>query len=295
MNDYILTSLKKEFHISKIATIHYFEYEKDYSFIGERHNFWELVYVDKGEIEVNMNGSWSRLKQGEIVFHQPNEYHNLRTNGIVAPNIIIVAFECNSRAMSFFRQKFFTLSDTEKHLLAVIIKEARHAFSSPLNDTFLKELKRAEDKFFGAEQMILLSLEHLLILLKRSYAEQPMPNSTVLSRRTEDSVVSGVIDYLTENMGNKLTFAQIAEHAGVSATGLKITFKRQTGQSVMAYFAKMKIDKAKTLIREGNHNITQIAALLGFDSIHLLSRRFRQITGMSPTEYGKSVKVEFED
>lgn len=295
MTEYCLTSLKRDFCISKIATIHYFEYEKNYSFIGESHDFWELVYVDKGEIEINMAGAWSRLKQGEIVFHQPNEYHNLRTNGIVAPNIIIVTFECKSHAMAFFRQKFFALSDAEKHLLAVIIKEARQAFSSPLDDTFLKKLERAESRAFGAEQMILLSLEHLLILLRRNHTALPQANSTVLARRTEDSVVSGVIAYLSENIGSKLTFVQIAEHAGMSGTGLKMIFKRRTGHSVMAYFAEMKIDRAKTLIREGNHTITQIAALLGFDSIHLLSRRFRQITGMSPTEYGKSVKVEFEE
>lgn len=295
MEDYTLIPLKKEFHIRKIATIHYFEYEKDYSFIGEKHDFWELVYVDKGEIEVNMAGTWSPLKQGEIVFHQPNEYHNLRTNGIVAPNIIIISFECKSYAMRFFREKFFTLSDIEKHLLAVIIKEAREAFSSSLDDTFLKKLERSADKKFGAEQIILLSLEHLLLLLRRNNTEQSQTNSSILKRRTEDSVVSSVIRYLTENTGNKLTFTQIAEHAGLSATGLKMMFKKHTGQSVMAYFTEIKIDKAKTLIREGNYNITQIAALLGYDSIHLLSRRFRQITGMSPTEYGKSVKVEFED
>lgn len=295
MEEYALTALKKEFHIDRIATIHYFEYEKNYSFIGETHDFWELVYVDKGEIEVNMEGVWSPLKQGEVVFHQPNEYHNLRTNGVVAPNIIIVTFACKSRGMKFFQRKFFTLSDAEKHLLAVIIKEARRAFSSPLDDTFLKKLERSKYAEFGAEQMILISLEQLLIMLRRNHSVAAQPNSTVQKRRMEDDAVSNVITFLSENIGSRLNFTQIAEYAGLGATNLKMIFKNRTGQSVMAYFAGMKIDRAKTLIREGNYNITQISALLGYDSIHLFSRRFKQITGMSPTEYGKSVKVEFEE
>jgi hypothetical protein len=36
--------------ITKLYTVHYFEYSKDYKFSGEAHDFWEFVYVDKGEI-----------------------------------------------------------------------------------------------------------------------------------------------------------------------------------------------------------------------------------------------------
>ncbi len=40
------TRLKRVFTVNEIFTVHYFEYEKDYSFKGETHDFWEIVYVD---------------------------------------------------------------------------------------------------------------------------------------------------------------------------------------------------------------------------------------------------------
>ncbi len=43
-------TLRKEFVIDQIFSIHYFEFVKDYSFKGEQHNFWEFVYIDKGAI-----------------------------------------------------------------------------------------------------------------------------------------------------------------------------------------------------------------------------------------------------
>ena len=46
------TTLKKEITIDQIVTIHYFELLKDYKFMGERHDFWEFLYVDKGTIIV---------------------------------------------------------------------------------------------------------------------------------------------------------------------------------------------------------------------------------------------------
>lgn len=59
----------------------------------------------------------------------------------------------------------------------------------------------------------------------------------------------------------------------------------------MEYFRKLKIDKAKTMIREEEYNITQIANILGYNSIHYFSKQFKGITDMSPTEYARSVKA----
>ena len=55
--------------------------------------------------------------------------------------------------------------------------------------------------------------------------------------------------------------------------------------------AKMKIDAARRMIREGRLNIAQIASQLGFSSVHYFSRRFKALTGMSPSEYARSVKM----
>lgn len=291
--EYQATNLKKVFHIGKVVTVHYFEYEKNYFFIGERHDFWEMVYVDRGEIEIDMEEKRIKLEQGNAAFHQPGEYHNLRANGVVAPNLVVISFVCHSPAMDFFRSRVLSLGDTEKHLLATIVREAMGAFSSPLEDTFLTQLKRREDPLFGAEQMLGLSLEELLISLRRNFGGIS-GNTTTLKRGLEQDIVSAALDYMQEHVREKLTFSQIADAVGVSGTGLKTVFKARMGEGVMAYFSQMKMEMAKAMIREGNMNISQISAHLGFDSIHLFSRRFRQLTGMSPTEYGRSVKVEFE-
>jgi len=48
---------------------------------------------------------------------------------------------------------------------------------------------------------------------------------------------------------------------------------------------------ARQMIREGHLNVTQISAKLGFQSVHYFSRRFKELTGMSPREYADSVKM----
>ncbi len=97
--------LNNEFLVEKLYTIHYFEYMNDFSFQGESHNFWEFLYVDKGAVEITAGSFSHRLEKGEIVFHQPNEFHKVTADGKIAPNLIVVSFECKSPHMDFFKHK----------------------------------------------------------------------------------------------------------------------------------------------------------------------------------------------
>ena len=58
--------------ISRIVTIHYFEFDKDYIAPIESHDFWELVYADKEAILCTSDGRETLLSEGEVIFHKPN-------------------------------------------------------------------------------------------------------------------------------------------------------------------------------------------------------------------------------
>lgn len=287
---YEQTALRETFRVKKIVTVHYFEYEKNFIFTDESHNFWEFTYVDKGEIEYRWDGAWHKLGQGEIVFHKPGVLHNHRANGKTASNTVIVSFICSSRAMRFFEDRVCQVKDSEKQLLATVVREAGHAFSTPLGDPYTQKLEREPQPVFGAEQMIGLSIEQLLISLYRSRAGKKS-NTSVVKQNLDRDTVDAALSYLEEHLGDPLRFADVAAHVGVSGTCLKNAFRVRMDKGVMACFREMRLDRAKLLIREDNYNFTQIAALLGYDSIHHFSRQFRQYCGMSPTEYARSVKA----
>ena len=110
--------------INKIYSVHYFEYMSDFTFDGETHDFWEFVCVDKGEVLAAAENKTIHLKRGDIIFHQPNEFHNIHTTGNIAPNLIVISFQCRDEAMSFFCKKVLKIDETERNILANIIIEA---------------------------------------------------------------------------------------------------------------------------------------------------------------------------
>ena len=292
MSSYIATELRKVIDVQSIVTVHYFEYAKNYVFEGERHDFWELLYVDKGEVEVMADEVGYRLKRGEMIFHKPNEFHNVFANGVVAPNLVVVAFVCPSPAMTYFEGKILKAGEDERELLARLVNEARDAFTTPLDDPGTVRMERASSSAFGSEQMIGMLLEQMLIRLVRRGAEpaDSVKEFSSVKKRSDNDLVRRVIAYMEENVAGNLTFSAVCRFSAQSATNLKTIFKAATGRGVMEYYRWLKIEQAKVLLREGNGNITQIADKLGYASVHYFSRYFKQATGMTPSEYTLSIQ-----
>lgn len=289
---YVKTTLKEEFNIKEIVTVHYFEFAKSYIYEGESHNFWEFVYVDKGEVEIMADTNGYKLNQGEIIFHKPNEFHNLWANGRVAPNLIVISFHCNSPSMVFFENKILSADDVGRKLLSSIVKEAKNAFSSDLSESELKKLEFRDNAIFGCEQLIKIYLEEFLINLVRrdtSITKEVRLSSSV-KERSDNNMTSKIIGFLQDNINNNLTFEDVCKFSNMSKTNLKTVFKEKTGTGVIEYFKSLKIEEAKRLIREEEMNFTQIADILGYSSIHYFSRHFKKATGMTLSDFAYSVK-----
>jgi len=296
---YLGIDLKDSLSVQKIYSIHYFEYMNDFSFPGESHNFWELVYVDKGEVNISAGRTSHILKKGEITFHEPNEFHNVEANGIIAPNLVIISFSCPNEAMNFFRKKLFKIDETERNILADIIIEARRCLDCRLDDPYMPNPPKKTEELFGAEQMIRLLLEHFLIHLYRRYTspialqknlDKTLPPKMTKSK-SDSEIFNRVLTYLEQKICTQVSIEEICKDNMVGRSQLQKIFKSQTGLGIIEYFSNLKIETAKELIRTNHMNFTQISEYLGYSSIHYFSRQFKKITGMTPSEYASSIKA----
>ena len=110
---YKIHKLNTEFAITDLVNVSYYTLSKDFLWSGESHEPWEMVYVDKGEMVITAGTDTYLLKSGEAAFHCPHEFHNLRTSGQKAANVIVVAFLCDSPIMQAFERKILSLNAQE--------------------------------------------------------------------------------------------------------------------------------------------------------------------------------------
>ena len=281
--------------INRIISVHYFQYMSDFSFPGESHDFWELVCVDRGEIDALAGDRRLTLKKGNILFHKPNEFHNVLTNGKVSPSLVVIGFECHSPAIKSFEDQLMSVQDTEKELLAQIIVEARNTFSGRLDDPYQEELIfNSEPLTFGSAQLISHYLEQLMIHLYRRYFSYSLPvrSSRFLAEASSgNDTYNRIVRYMEEHLGERMTIDRICRDNLVGRSQLQKLFRDTKGCGVIEFFSMMKIDTAKQMIRDNQLNFTQIADRLGYNSIHYFSRQFKQITTMTPSEYATSIRL----
>lgn len=285
MSYYIGTELYDELIIDKVYTIHYFEYAKGFAFKGESHDFWEFVYIDKGEAQVTAGENTLSLPHGNIIFHKPGEWHNIKSED--ASNSVIVSFESHSPAMKFFENKILQIGNIQKKLISKIIAERINTFEGPLGDPYAEKLIRKNTAPIGSEQLIKQYISELLILLMRN--DDTIQMTTFKSHIT-DTTFDEIEAFMSKNIHRSLSLTEIAAVANISVSSLREIFRTNASCGVIEYFINMKIEQAKKFIRDDNYNITQIAELLGYSGPHYFSRQFRQKTGMSPLQYSKSIK-----
>ncbi|NLY61682.1 MAG: AraC family transcriptional regulator [Clostridiales bacterium] len=289
---YPTIELENTIEIDKIVSIYYFEYAKDFVFQGEKHDFWEFLYVDKGQAEVMADTEGYKLEEGDIIFHKPDEFHSVWANGRIAPNLIIMSFVCNSPAMKFFENKILRIeTNEEKNILARIIEERLNTFDVPLYETISPKVMK-DSPIVGSQQLIKLYLELFLITLIRNntYIEKQERISLITRQRVEDDLLNRIIAYMKENVHNNFMIDDLCNEFAIGRTQLKSLFKNKLNTSAMQYFRHLKMEKAKDLIREGRYNFSEIADLLSFSSVNYFSQSFKRIVGMNPSQYADSVK-----
>ena len=274
--------------IEALYTVHYFEYYQNYRFRGESHDFWEFIYADRGSLHVRAGDNEYTLRQGQLLFHPPGQFHTVATSPGSAANSIVVSFACTSEKLAVLADRAMSVTQLERQLLSDIMTEARDAFTNDPGDAAYTKLTRNPRSAFAAEQHILAMLTMLLIRLIRRADSGEQSASDIRPASVEYFSIAA--DYISRNLDAALTLEDISAAAGVSPAHMERICRRATGMSVIQYCRLRRMERAKELLREGRLTITAVSAATGFASVHYFSRTFKTIVGMSPREYVRSVR-----
>ena len=286
-----MQSIKREIEIEGFHSIYYFEFGKDFSHTPERHDFWEMVYVDKGRINAIADGVGCVLEQGQAIYQEPMEIHAHISDKRVANNMMVISFTIKSEAMDFFKGKTFTFDKTSKTLLSLFLEEARNVLGEVPGDYNNKSNLHYKPNVFGGSQLLQCFFTELLIRLVRS---GNLLGEEVLSNKKSRDIASNSIselmtEYMKSNVYSNLSLKELCGHFMIGKTQFCKIFQENIGQSPMEYYAELRINEAKKLLREKNDSVAQIADKLGYSSIHTFSRAFKKAVGFSPTDYLKSI------
>ncbi|MFD2612067.1 response regulator transcription factor [Paenibacillus gansuensis] len=101
------------------------------------------------------------------------------------------------------------------------------------------------------------------------------------------SCVAEAIAYIEQHMDEELSREQIAGKVHLNSAYLSRLFKKETGLSLSDYIMKLRMEKAKELLREPRIKISQAASSVGYSHFSHFAKMFKRIIGQTPQEYRK--------
>lgn len=278
-------------NIQKIVTIHYQELSPNYISEKEAHDFWEMIYVDKENFFLVTPKGETEVKQGEVVFIEPNRPHSVESRE-KSPNLFIITFACRSESINYFREKKLPVPENYRYLLQNIMSEARETFYLPDFDPDLNKLILKEKPNLGSEQMIKNSLEMLLIYMLRFAEEQKISQEFFVSKISSSTELQDeIVRILSEKIYGRFALKDLCASLHYGKTRLCTFFREKTGMTIYEMYQKMKTDEAKKLIRQGMP-LAEISDKLCFDSVSSFNNSFKKHTGMTPGEYRSSINTQ---
>ena len=270
-NPFNYSNISSSLDISEIYTKFYQEKGTNYRFSGEKHSYWELTYVDKGELLTTIDGTSYHLKQGDLIFYAPMQFHTQSTFNKISSSYLTINFKMNFNHVDLLCNKIFSLQRDSHFIVGKLIEELsnNNIYSDDLSLCYLKEL-----------------IIQVLRLDNSNFHSKP---TTHMQQTYENELLNDILLYIDDHIYEKISVSTLCEQFCISTSMLHSLFRKNMNNTAKNYINELKLNKSKELIRNSTHTLSEISEMLGFSSIHYFSKKFKLYFNISPTEYSKSI------
>ncbi|URZ17103.1 response regulator transcription factor [Clostridium felsineum] len=102
-----------------------------------------------------------------------------------------------------------------------------------------------------------------------------------------NNVVQKACEYILKHVNEDITLTSISNHLNISKNYFCSIFKQQTGENFLEYLTKVKMDRAKILLKNYDYKVYEVSGMLGYKETGYFSKLFKKHTGNTPIEYKK--------
>lgn len=266
-----MIKIDKKFKITNISrTIFDRIFEKEFAFEGEAHDFWEIVFVISGKIEIVENENIYIMSEGDVIFHAPMEFHKICATENTSPHVLNMSFTAAGSLPSNLKDGVFMLNSEQAQAYIKLFK-------------FIKNnlIENDSDDGFTAQEAG-NRLESFIIRLcsesqsKKNYSTTP---SALLYK--------SLVKLMKEEVNNNQSIKNFSEKSFISVSYIKLLFQRYAGISPKTYYNNLRIIEAKNLLEQGL-SVTDAANKMNFSSPNNFVRFFKSITSVTPHQYKKN-------
>lgn len=263
---------KPSIRVQEIFAYYYSTKGNTYFFEGEKHPYWEMTFIDSGELITNVEGEEYTLPQRSIFFYAPKQFHTQRTS---------IENTCSYLTI------MFDMKDMDPNALSNRVIPC----SKNMYQTLTMFLHLSNEKWEHINELLLSLLKLLIIYSMDETSEIKLSSQSInpMQQHYEDELMNEISQYIMNHINSPLTISEICTKFAISRSSLQALFKHNLDTSPKHYINNLKLEHSKILLKSSSRTISEVSDLLGFASIHYFSRKFKLQYGIAPSEYAKTI------
>ena len=169
-----------------------------------------------------------------------------------------------------------------------IITDENGIYTSGGTYSYLNLLLYIIEKHLGREMSVLASKMFEIDI------ERKTQNQFLIfmgQKRHGDGEVLKAQEFIENNPDKKFTVDEISSKFGIGRRTFERRFKKSTGNSMIEYIQRVKVEAIKKQLELGRKTINEIIFEIGYNDINAFRNVFKKYTGMSPVDYRKKYKI----
>lgn len=249
----------------------------EFNNIPHYHNFYEIIYVYKGELINDIYNDIISLKENECIIQFPGIKHSvLRTSedAIILNIIINKEFFNSSYYKVIFDSKCFLIDDNQDNAKYIVCKN--------LNSIFKKLIDILVEMFLNTEEYSQISFDNLLVLL---LMEMLKSNQDI----NKDEFIIRLYSYINQNI-DKISLEDASAYFGYHSKYFSYLVKSKTGKTFKDIVIEKKIEKAAYYLTYTDYSNSKITKLIGYENNLSFYNNFKKVFNCSPNDYRKKQK-----
>ena len=288
--------MKEQFHtpLNNHITITEFIgfYHVDFSIVKKRTSqsttiCWQLFYVMHGEWRGLVNEQQVSIPENGFYLFPPDCERILMDTSHPHTEYGIISFMSNATNLHQIANICFQAKPDERNLFKTIQELTQNNFEIITDSETFRGLRPKTTTSDILLHRLKNHIESLLLSLYSHFESNACSDIKTNTLNRDIQLVRELETFMLAHLEDSLTMADLVRHTFLSESKIKRTFKNVTGHGAIQHFNSLKIDYAMDLIRNGSHNFSDIADMLGFESLNYFSQVFKKKTGYTPSDFSK--------
>ncbi|MCR5337754.1 MAG: AraC family transcriptional regulator [Lachnospiraceae bacterium] len=246
------------------------------------HEDLEFITVKSGNMAYSVNGKTVMLHEGDTIFVNSNQIHySIAVEEEVARYVIFVVHPSVLKSSVAVEMEAILPILTNPNLPYIRFRGVNEN-TEEIRKLMMTLPEMRRDPFHITKQ--LFAIWEIIMKQSSSYGELEPAQSTDTHMRS----FKNMMYFIQSEYQNSITLEQIAAQGNVGKSMCNKLFHQYAGLSPVGYLLDFRVRKVAELLSTTSCNLSEIAAMTGFNGVSYMSEMFKKSFGLSPLQYRTS-------